>query len=788
MTTENIKGLSSEEVVKKQQAGEVNIPTAKGQKSVREILKDNLFTFFNLLNCLIAAAVILVGSYQNALFILIILCNALIGTVQEIRAKKSVEKLTILAEPMSKVIRDGECANIDIRSIVKGDYLIFENGNQICADSVVVSGEVEVNEALLTGEADLIFKKKGDFLYSGSAVVSGNCIAEVKNVGDDNYCEKITAEAKKFKKPKSHIMTTLNGIIKTISVFIVPIGLVLFIKQFFILHDSIEGSVTSAAAAMIGMIPEGLILLTTLVFAASVIRCAKRKTLVREMYGIEQLARVDVLCLDKTGTITEGSMTVSEVVGLTENTDVHACLKKLIGSLEDNNPTFAAMKNYTCAEKNDHALRIIPFSSERKWSGAVYENGFLAIGAPECVLKNIPQDIEKRIRKFSDDGYRVLILAGSSEQPNEFSLPEAVTPLGIVVLSDVIKPEAADTLNFFKENGVQIKIISGDSAHTVSSIARRAGVGDCDNFININDISDEELYEIADKYTIFGRVLPEQKKKLVCALKKKGLKTAMVGDGVNDVLALREADCSVAMASGSSAAGSVAQFVLLDNKLSSLYDIVIEGRRAVNNVSRSASLFLTKTIYSFLLSAIFMALPLSYPFKPIQLSLISTVAVGIPSFILAMEPNKQKIKGDFLKNIITAAIPSALVIVIHVIVTSVCGSMFALSQRQLSTLAVFLTATVNITLLISISRPFNKLRAALIMLVTLVFALAYAFFGTTFFMMAPIDVSIAVFWFIGILYGTPLFWLFKKLSSRIYDWAESRLSPLLKRRRQKRES
>ncbi len=784
MQNRDLTGLTIEEVNKRKRNGEVNIATEKGKKTIGDIFKDNFITYFNILNLFLAIAILAVGSYQNCTFVLIALANAVIGTIQEIRAKKSVEKLTLLTSPQALVVRNSKRYKIDIREIVKDDLLIIHAGDQISADSKLIEGEIEVDESLLTGEPDLILKKAGDVLLSGSAAVSGECFAKVIHVGDENYCETITGEAKRYKKPSSEIMKSLNALIKTISAFILPIGLILFIKQFFLLGDNIANSVTSAVAAMIGMIPEGLILLTSLVFAASVIRFSRKKTLVREMYGIEQLARVDVLCLDKTGTITEGRMEVKEILPLNCKSEmVMEDLSEILGALSDNNPTFNALLDYAGTSNNRDIISTVPFSSDRKWSAASFSNKTVVMGAEEYVLKGAYPEICERIKEYADNGFRVLIIAVSKEKILDRELPNGLEPEAIVVLSDIIKDDAAETISFFTENGVDVKIISGDSAHTVYGIAKRAKIKGCERYINVNELTDEELEECADKYTIFGRVLPEQKKKLIIALKKKGHKTAMIGDGVNDVLALREADCSAAMASGSSAAGSVAQFILLDSKLSSLYTIVMEGRRAINNIQRSASLFLSKTIYSFLLSAIFMFVPLSYPFKPIQLTLISAIVIGIPSFILAMEPNKSKLKGDFMKRIITTAIPAALVIVIHVLISSIYGSILDYNTRELSTIATLLTASVGFTMIISISLPFNKLRAALLGFLLALFAAAVYFFGTTIFMLSPISVSIAIFTCIGIVYGTPLFLLFKKLSAKIYDKSLGFLEKLRSKKR-----
>ena len=778
-------GLTMAEVEERKAQGKVNIPTKKGGKTIGQILKDNFITYFNLLNICLATAVLLVGSFTNSFFLLLALCNASIGTIQEIRAKKAVEKLTLLTVPDALVIRDGKRYTVSIREIVKDDIIVLRAGDQIPADGVVLDGVIEVNESLLTGEPDQILKKENDILLSGSAVVSGECIVKATHVGDENYCETIAAEAKKHKRPYSEIMNSLTGLIKSVSFLIVPIGIILFCKQFFILEDSLSNSVTSSVAAMVGMIPSGLILLTSMVFAASVIRFSRKKTLVQEMFGIEQLARVDVLCLDKTGTITEGTMQVEEII------PINGCLKdaeyelrSLLGALSDNNPTFNALLEKFSCNKERAVVSTVPFSSDRKWSGASFEENSVVMGAEEYVLKGKYPEICKISREYADKGLRVLVLAVSKEVLERKALPDDLAPIAVIVLSDIIKSDASETISFFTDNGVDVKIISGDSAYTVYGIAKRASISNCDRYIDVNSMDDEALADAADKYTIFGRVLPDQKKKLIIALKKVGHKVAMVGDGVNDVLALREADCSAAMANGSTAAGSVSQFILLDSKLASLHNIVMEGRRSINNLQRSASLFLTKTIYSFLLSTLFMFLPLSYPFKPIQLTLISAVLVGIPSFLLAMEPNKRKIKGNFMKSIISTAIPSALTIVIHVLISSAYGSFLGYSIDELSTIATLLAASVCLIMLIDICRPFNKLRIAMVTVLTAIFFCAVIFFGGTIFMMSPITPSMLLYIGIGIAYGLPLYLLFKKIAGKLFD----RASSILKKLRNKRVS
>lgn len=769
MNENYLGGLSCCEVEERISLGKINVPTRKCGKSIGDIFKDNFLTYFNFLNLCLALAVIAVGSYANCSFLLLALCNAAIGTIQEIRAKKSIEKLTLVTTPKVTVVREAKQSVININEIVIDDVMVLSAGAQIPADCLILDGSLEVNEALLTGEPDQLLKKSGDTLLSGSDVVSGECYARVLHVGDDNYCETIAFEAKKHKKPSSEILNSINSLIKSVSVLIVPIGIILFCKQFFILDDTITNSVTSSVAAMVGMIPAGLVLLTSMVFAASVIRFSKRDTLVQEMYGIEQLAMADVLCLDKTGTITEGSMRVEDTLPINcDYEQAKGYIELLLGVLNDNNPTFIALKDYYTANNTAFAKTIVPFSSDRKWSGAFINGKSYIIGAEEYVLKGEHSDICKIIRKYADKGMRVLVVAFSEYEIVNRELPNGLEPFALIILSDIIKDDAAQTISFFTENGVDVKIISGDSAYTVYGIAKRAGITNCEEYIDVNEVSDEELEKIALEYNIFGRVLPKQKQIIIRSLKNAGHKVAMVGDGVNDVLALREADCSIAMESGSSAAGSASKFILLDNKLSSLLAIVMEGRRSINNLQRSASLFLNKTIYSFLLSTIFMLLPLSYPFKPIQLTLISTILVGIPSFILAMEPNKRKITGNFMRNVISTAIPSALTIVVHVLISSVYGAILGYNTAELSTIATLLAAFVCLTMLIDICRPFDSMRAVMLAVLTAAF-ICVAYFGDSLFMMSKVTISMLIYIAGGITYGVPLYLLLKKIAGKIYD-------------------
>lgn len=651
-------GLTKEEVEERIKENKVNYDTSLPTKSIKTIVRENIFTLFNLINILLGVAVFCVGSYKNLLFLIVIFCNTAISIIQEINSKKAVDKLSILAQAKVNCIRDGEKQEIGINSIVLDDLLMLETGNQIVADSIILEGEVEVNESFITGESDVIYKRKGDTLLSGSFVVSGKCKAEVIHIGDENYTSKISSGAKYVKKVNSEIMKALNGIIKIVSIAIVPIGILLFFNQLGLTENSFKNAVVNTVAAIIGMIPEGLVLLTSTVLAVSVIRLSKRKVLVQELYCIETLARVDTLCLDKTGTITEGTMEVNDIIEITKSKEeLEEILSEISSASDDNNSTIEAIRAKYKNKQKWKVINKIPFSSQKKWSGVCFKDkGSYIIGAPEFVLREKYDEYKERIEKYSND-YRVIIVANSEGDFIEKELPDKLEVLGFVLISDVIRKEASKTLKYFKEQGVNIKIISGDNPITVSKIAKRAGVENSEKYINMQEIkTKEQLEKAAKEYTIFGRVTPVQKKELVQALKKEGHTVAMTGDGVNDVLALKEADCSIAMASGSDATRNVAELVLLDSNFASMPEIVLEGRRTINNIERSATLFLVKTIYASILAIIFLFVNMPYPFMPIQLTLISTVTIGIPSFVLALEPNKERIKGKFLRNVISRAL------------------------------------------------------------------------------------------------------------------------------------
>lgn len=737
-------GLTAQQVEERVAAGLVNGKTEVPTKSIKEIVRSNVMTLFNLINVILAVLVLSVGSYKNVLFMGVILCNTAIGIFQEIRAKRTIDRLTLISAPKAKVLRNGERKEISVEELVLDDVMILEAGNQICADSIVLNGDCEVNESLITGESDLIPKTAGDELLSGSFISAGRTFARVEHIGEANYAAKITKGAKYVKKNNSEIMRSINSIIKFIGFVIIPLGLILFVKQLFIIEQPFDVGIVNTVAAVIGMIPEGLVLLTSVVLAVSVIRLAQHKTLVQEMYCIETLARVDVLCLDKTGTITEGRMKLEEVIPLGEMTPEQAnvILAELVEALSDNNPTFLSIAQHVEGMPTGwNVEQICPFSSAKKWSGASFSgHGTYVFGAAEFILQDRERnaDVLAQVERYSAEGNRVLLLARSEEPFRGKELPGGVQPLALLLIADVIRENAQETLQYFAEQGVALKIISGDNAATVANVAQRAGLQDADRWVDASTLQTEkELAEAAEKYTVFGRVTPQQKLSLVKALKEQKHTVAMTGDGVNDVLALKEADCSIAMAAGSDAARHVSQLVLLDSNFASMPKIVAEGRRTINNIQRSATLYLVKTLYASALALIFVFLPYAYPFQPIQLTLINAVTIGIPSFFLALEPNNARIEGSFIYNVIRKAIPGAVIVVFAVLAAVLFGGYSGLTAEQISTVAVMGTAAASFSVLYRVCKPFQLWRGVLFGAMLGIFLVGFFFFFDLFSFVLP---------------------------------------------------
>lgn len=711
------KGLSSEQIQQYRDSGWVNEPVEPQSKTVREIIRSNLLTYFNMVFAILALLLMIAGSYRNLTFLVIVLANLLIGIIQEIRAKRVLDKLTVLEEPKVRVVRDGMKNEIPAEELVLDDIVILSSGNQICADAILVKGEVTVNEALLTGEADEITKQPGDILMSGSFIVSGECYARIDKVGEDSYISRLTLEAKAMKhEEQSEMIRVLDRLVGVMGILIVPIGILLFVQQYVFLNTSLGESIVSMVAAVIGMIPEGLYLLASVTLVVSVMRLASRKVLVHDMKCIETLARVNVLCVDKTGTITENDMQVDGVVPM-EGYDsgkmpgLRVLLSDFVKEMAQDNITMRAMKQFFRQPSQRKAASVIPFSSVCKYCGTVFSDGAYVLGAPEFVLREDYDSYKEQIESYSAEGYRVLVFAEYDGVPDGKELTGEAIPLGLVFLSNPIRKEAPETFRYFAEQGVDIKVISGDNPVTVSQIASQAGIENAQNYIDASVLgTEEELQDAALKYTVFGRVTPEQKRLLVRAMKTAGRTVAMTGDGVNDVLALKDADCSVAMASGCDAAAKVSQMVLLQSDFASMPSIVMEGRRVVNNIERSASLFLVKNIFSFLLAVFSVCFMINYPLEPSQVSLISMFTIGVPAFLLALQPNKNIIKGHFLSNVMIKALPAGITDFLVVGALVIFGQVFEVTESDISTACTMLIAIVGFMILYHISKPMNVLR------------------------------------------------------------------------------
>lgn len=725
-------GLTQEQIDLRHQQGLTNAESEIRTKSVKQIILHNLVTPFNILNAVLAFLILMVGSYKNLLFMGVIFSNLLIGIFQEIRAKRTIDRLALIAEPKARVIRETEQSTIEICHVVLDDILLLEAGNQVCTDCIIRHGECEVDESLLTGESDPVTKKEGDSLLSGSFIVSGACHAQVEHIGHDNYAEQISQGAKYMKKPNSEIMTWINRIIQVIGVLIVPIGLILYYKQYFVMENGFSKSIVSTVAALVGMIPEGLVLLTSVVLAVSVIRLAKHKTLVQELYCIETLARVDILCLDKTGTITEGTLQLDSLLPVdgTDKQTAETALCALTAVLPDNNPTMNAVRQHFCSPPDWDCGELVPFSSAKKWSGAFFpENGTFVLGAPEILLADQFPELRAQSDQYAQTGQRVLLLVRFSEGFQDKQLPKNPEPMAFLVFSDKIRPDAPQTLSYFAEQGVDLKVISGDNPVTVANIAKKAGMKQANRFVDATTLkTPEALAEAADQFSVFGRVTPQQKLDLVKILKQKNHTVAMTGDGVNDVLALKEADCSIAMASGSEAARTVSQLVLLDSSFASLPRVVQEGRRSINNLQRSASLFLVKAFFSAIIAIYFIFAAYDYPFQPIQFSLINLFTIGVPSFILAMEPNRDRIRGKFIINILTKSLPGMLAMALTIIFLMPVCAFFGLTNEQISTVSVVLIGITGLINLLSVCLPFNTLRMVLFYTMTVGFFVAILLF------------------------------------------------------------
>ncbi|MBE6927975.1 MAG: HAD family hydrolase [Ruminococcaceae bacterium] len=728
------EGLSHDEVVLRQQNGLLNITPASNTKTERQIVRENVFTFFNLIFIVLGAALLMVGSIMNMSFLIIAVANTLIGIYQEIRAKRAVDQLTLVAAGSVGVIRDGKRGLVRTDALVRDDIVEFSAGNQICADAVVCDGEVQVNESLLTGEADAIIKKVGDELKSGSFVISGRCKSRLTRVGANCYAAKLAAEARaNTHSTQSEMMLSLTKLIRAVGFALIPLGIILFIRHFHpdFLNLSLKISIEKTVSALIGMIPEGLYLLTSIAIAASCLKLANKRVLVQDMNCIETLAHVDILCVDKTGTITEPKMEVADIFPIDEQIFSYDQIESILAAFyygeEPDNETAQAMSSQFAEKTNWKAVKRIPFSSSSKWSAADFgENGRFIIGAPEFVLSDRYDLVRGQAEPWSAKGCRVLLLASYEQELTQKLDPTLVTPVALVFLNNLLRPDAKDTFKYFASQGVSVRVISGDNPITVSEVATRAGILNADRYIDSTTLKTEQDFdEAVRKYTVFGRVTPEQKRSLIRAFKKAGHTVAMTGDGVNDVLALKDADCGIAMASGSQAASQVSQIVLLDSQFSAMPSIVAEGRRVINNIQRAASLFLVKNIFSFALTIILLFIDMTYPLQAIQLSLISSLTIGIPSFFLAMEPNYGRVKGHFMKNVLRKALPGGLTNLILILLAGFCCSVFHISDSEFSTIAVWVVSTVGFVTLYYVCVPFTNLRILVFstMLVGMILAL-----------------------------------------------------------------
>lgn len=713
-------GLTAAEVNARIEAGKINIADDSSDRTTGKIIRDNLLTYFNLIFLVITVLLCIAGAFRDLTFLPIIIGNILIGIVQELRAKKTLDKMKILNAGHAVVIRDGKRQRVTAEELVIDDLVWLSSGDAICADSVVISGEITVNESMLTGEADGIVKKENEELLSGSFVVSGEGYARLTRVGNDSYISKLTNEAKALKKgEESEMIRSINMFVKVIGIIIIPMSVILFVQAIVFRHASFRTSITSMVASIIGLIPEGLYLLTTLALAVSMMKLARDKVLLHDMKSIESLARVDVLCVDKTGTITKPEMTVTEIVSCDDS--MNEVFTDYVMSSIDNNATAVALKKYL----NDNnvvngkrtASKVYPFNSTVKYGAMAFDGDFYVLGAPEFIIKTGFNNLKDEISQYTTKGYRVIVLAKAENLTRDGVIDGEILPLGFVVLANEIRDNAVETFTYFKEQGVAIKVISGDNPATVSEVARQAGIENAEKYVDASTLTDNMMIsEAIAKYTVFGRVTPKQKQQFVKALKMQGHTVAMTGDGVNDILALKDADCSVAMASGSEATAQAAQIVLLDSDFSRMPEIVLEGRRVVNNVQRSASLFLVKNIFSLLLTIFSTVLMISYPLMPSQVSLISMFTIGIPGFLLALEPNKSRIKGHFLGNVLLKALPAGLTDFFAVSALVICGHVFNIPSTDIATASTLLIAVVGFMIMIKISHPFNKFKYGILAL------------------------------------------------------------------------
>lgn len=723
------KGLNQQEVEERIRKGKTNAACDVASKSVKEIVFGNIFTFFNGLNLVLALCVALVHSFRNMLFLGVIFWNAVIGIVQELRAKKVLDRMALLMESKVFVWRDGKRIQIASTEIVQDDWIEIHAGEQICADAQVLEGCCEVDESMLTGESDAVEKVAGDKLFSGSYLVSGIVLAQVVSVGADSYANQLVKQAKTTKKTKSEIRDSIDKIIKILSVFVVPLGIAMFIKEYYFLDLGLKAAVEKTVASIVNMIPDGLVLLSSVVMAVSVIKLARQKAIVQGLFSIENLARVDVLCLDKTGTITQGTMEVTDEI-IFEKEKLHERICAYLTAISEDTSTSEAIRKKYSEKINWNVKQTVDFSSKRKWGAVEFEKeGTFLLGAPEMLLGEAYANYKLQVDPYLERGERILAFVKLLEGDSKQGRIERVQPLSFLVLRDNLRPHVKETLDYFREQGIRLVLISGDNPKAVMKIGKRAGLSDAENYIDARELKTPEQIAVAVKrYTVFGRVTPEQKRELVQALQHQGHTVAMTGDGVNDVLALKEADCSIVMGSGCDVARKTAKVVLENSDFATMPKILAEGRRAINNLERSASLFLTKTTFSVLLLFLFLAIQISYPLIPIQMTLIGSLTIGAPAFLLTLEPNYNVVSGSFLKKVFASALPTGLLALGNVVAIVVASGPLNLSEAVISTMTVVGVAFANLTLVLRLCRPWNwkKVSMVLILLTGLIVAVLFA--------------------------------------------------------------
>ena len=780
------RGLTGEEAALRLARGWGNRPTDQVGRTEGQIIAHNCLTFFNLVFVVLAVVLLLGGSsVKNMTFLIVVLVNTVIGCFQEIRAKRAVDKLTLVAAQTVKTVRDGKLESVRSDLLVRDDIVEFASGDQICADGILRTGELQVNESLITGEADAIVKKPGDTLKSGSFVVAGRGRVRLTGVGDDAFAAKLSAEAKADPRAaKSEMMRSLDRLIRVVGVLLIPVGLILFYQEYKVLQLELRTSVEATVAALIGMIPEGLYLLTSVAMAVSALKLTRQRVLVQDMNCIETLARVDVLCVDKTGTITEPVMEVENIVPLTEREPeyLEQILTALYGDREPENDTAKALAELFPGKSAWRCLRHIPFTSQLKWSGGVFENqGAFLAGAPEFIMGSAYSRIREDVESWSSVGYRVLLVAKYDGDPKPMALePERIEPLALILLTNRIRPEAPDTFAYFASQGVSIRVISGDNPATVADVARRAGIENTEKYIDAGTLETEaDFLRAAETYTVFGRVTPDKKKRLIQALKKKKHTVAMTGDGVNDVLAMKEADCGIAMASGAQAASQVARLVLLGSDFSAMPGILGEGRRVINNIQRAATLFLVKNIFSLGLALLSLLTDWPYPFSPLHLSVISALTIGVPSFFLAMEPNYERVRSRFLTGVLRRAFPGGLTNIFVILMAQGYMALFALPLNQISTVCTAILAVVGLLVLFQVCKPMDRFRRLIWWAMAAALVICFTFLGELFELRASIPSIQLVMTTLLIMTPTVFFAI-----QRIFDWGDKVYAHLFRRKKE----